>query len=120
MIKRTSLALGAALGASLFCTPCRADDDKPIRALLVGGGCCHDYKKQKELLSKGVSERANVQWAIAYDPDTGTKHKNPVYDNADWSKNFDVIVHDECTSDVRDLADIQNIIKPHKEGLPEE
>ena len=33
-----------------------ADDDaKPIRALLVIGGCCHDYAKQKEILTKGIS-----------------------------------------------------------------
>src|SRR5205809_668421 len=75
-----------------------SQDDKPIRALLVLGGCCHDYEKQKDILSKGISERANVQWAIAYDPDKGTKHKNPVYDNPEWSKGFDVIVHDECES----------------------
>ncbi len=96
----------------------RAEDNKPIRALLVCGGCCHDYKKQKEILTKGISERANVQWVIAYDPDTTTKNLNPVYKNPDWSKDFDVIVHDECTSDVRDLAVIENILKPHKEGLP--
>ena len=48
--------------------------------LLVAGGCCHDYKQQKDILTKGISARANVQWKIAYDPDTGTKHLNPVYE----------------------------------------
>lgn len=96
-----------------------ADDDaKPIRALLVIGGCCHDYAKQKEILTKGISARANVQWAIAYDPDTGTKHLNPVYEKEDWAKDFDVIVHDECCSDVKDLKLIDRILKPHRNGLP--
>jgi type 1 glutamine amidotransferase len=93
-------------------------DDKPIRALLVTGGCCHDYRNQKEILTKGISARANVQWKIAYDPDGSTSHKNPVYDAADWAKNFDVVVHDECSSDVKDLDVIDNILKPHREGLP--
>ena len=91
---------------------------KPIRALLVIGGCCHDYKKQKDILAKGISERANVEWTVSYDPDTGTKHLNPVYAKADWSKDFDIIVHDECTSGVTDLAAINRILDPHREGLP--
>jgi type 1 glutamine amidotransferase len=95
-----------------------ADETKPIRALLVLGGCCHEYGKQKDVLTKGVSERANVQWAIAYDKDTGTKHLNPVYEKPDWAKGFDVIVHDECTSDVKDLDLINRILQPHREGLP--
>lgn len=93
-------------------------DEKPIRALLVIGGCCHDYKKQQELLTKGISARANVQWVIAYDPDTTTKHLNPIYANDDWAKGFDVVVHDECSADVKDTATIERILKPHKAGLP--
>ena len=99
--------------------PGRADDAaKPIRALLVIGGCCHDYAKQKDILTKGISARANVQWTIAYDPDTGTKHLNPVYNSADWAKNFDVIVHDECCSDVKELEIINRVLEPHRQGLP--
>src|SRR5688500_15692913 len=44
----------------------------PIKALLVIGGCCHDYAKQKDILTKGISARANVEWTVAYDPDAGT------------------------------------------------
>jgi type 1 glutamine amidotransferase len=96
----------------------RPADDKPIRALLVIGGCCHDYAKQKDILTRGVSARANVQWAVSYDPDKGTKHLNPVYEKDDWAKGFDVIVHDECTSDVKDLKVIDRVLKPHRDGLP--
>jgi type 1 glutamine amidotransferase len=95
-----------------------ADDGKPIRALLVIGGCCHDYAKQKDLLTKGISARANVEWKIAYDKDTGTKHLNPIYEKPDWSKGFDVVVHDECCSDVKDVAVINRILEPHRQGLP--
>jgi type 1 glutamine amidotransferase len=93
-------------------------DEKPIRALLVIGGCCHDYEKQKDVITKGVSARANVAWKIAYEPDKTTKKLNPVYENPDWAKGFDVVVHDECSSDVKDTAVIEGILKPHKEGLP--
>jgi type 1 glutamine amidotransferase len=94
------------------------DAPRPIRALLVIGGCCHDYAKQKEIITQGVSARANVRWAIAYDPDKGTKHLNPVYETADWAKHFDVVVHDECCSDVKDLDLVNRILEPHRQGLP--
>jgi type 1 glutamine amidotransferase len=91
---------------------------KPIKALLVIGGCCHDYKNQGRILTEGISARANVEWTIAYDPDKGTQHLNPVYENPDWAKGFDVVVHDECSADVRDLQVIERILKPHRDGLP--
>ena len=46
--------------AALCLVPAARADDKPIRALLVAGGCCHDYKHQKEILTEGISARANV------------------------------------------------------------
>jgi type 1 glutamine amidotransferase len=95
-----------------------AEEPPPIRALLVLGGCCHDYKAQQTLLTQGVSARANVQWAISYDPDTGTKHLNPWYEKDGWAKGFDVVVHDECCSDVKDLPTVQKILQPHRDGLP--
>jgi type 1 glutamine amidotransferase len=115
MDRRTLIAALLALACA---APLRAQEEKPIRALLVIGGCCHDYEKQKDVITKGVSARANVQWTISYDPDRGTKHLNPIYEKEDWSKGYDVVVHDECSSDVKDTAIIERILKPHKEGLP--
>jgi type 1 glutamine amidotransferase len=95
-----------------------AEKPKPIKALLVLGGCCHDYARQKDILAKGIAQRANVEVTIAYDPDKTTKHLNPVYANDDWYKGFDVVIHDECTADEKDEAVIEKILKPHKDGLP--
>jgi type 1 glutamine amidotransferase len=92
---------------------------KPIRVLIVLGGCCHEYDKQKDVLAAGLTARANVKVTIAYDPDTGTQHVNPVYENANWAADFDVVIHDECTSDVKDAHVIERILAPHKyAGLP--
>lgn len=114
-----TFALLLALGFGLSSPDVAAEDEpKPIRALLVLGGCCHDYAKQKELITKGISARANVQWKVSYDPDKGTKHLNPVYEKPDWAKGFDVIVHDECCSDVKDADVIARILEPHKQGVP--
>ncbi|HEY7424520.1 MAG TPA: ThuA domain-containing protein, partial [Gemmataceae bacterium] len=98
----------------------RADDTSkpPIRALLVTGGPYHDYAKQKDILTKGISARANVRWTIAYEPEKGKEHVNPVYEKPDWAKNYDVVVHDECCSQVKDEAIIARILEPHRQGLP--
>jgi type 1 glutamine amidotransferase len=111
-------ALSAALVALAAPSPAKPGDDRPVRALLVIGGCCHDYAKQKNILTKGISARANVQWTIAYDPDKTTKHLNPVYEKPDWAKGYDVVVHDECSADVKDPAVVDRILQPHKDGLP--
>ncbi len=37
---------------------------KPIRALLVLAAAVHDYAVQKELLSKGISQRAHVEFQL--------------------------------------------------------
>jgi type 1 glutamine amidotransferase len=91
---------------------------RPIKALIVIGGCCHDYKKQKDILAKGLSARANVDVEISYDPDTGTRHLNPVYEKPDWSKGYDVVIHDECSADVSDKEIVERILQPHRDGLP--
>lgn len=93
-------------------------DSRPIRALLVIGGCCHEYSRQKDLLTKGISARAPVEWVVAYEPSTSTAKLNPIYEKSDWAKGFDVIVHDECSSDVKDLETINRILEPHRQGLP--
>jgi type 1 glutamine amidotransferase len=115
----STAALTLLIATLLSLAPAQAQDKpKPIRALLVIGGCCHDYAKQKDTLTKGISARANVEWVISYDPDKGTKHLNPIYEKPDWAKDFDVVVHDECCADVTDEAVVNRILEPHRNGLP--
>lgn len=105
--------------ASLVASPARgADAVKPLRALLISGGCCHDYPRQDEILPKGISARANVEWTVFRDPSTGTSSKVAVYQKDDWAKDFDIVVHNECFSDEKDAAWLERILKPHREGVP--
>jgi type 1 glutamine amidotransferase len=108
----------AILSSGSQSAPAQETAVKPLKALLVLGGCCHDYKTQQELLSKGLSARARVELTIAYDPDTTNTHLNPVYERSDWATGFDVIIHDECSSQVKDPAIIDRILEPHRRGLP--
>jgi hypothetical protein len=98
--------------------PAAAADVRPIKALLVIGGCCHDYANQKEILKSGLESRAHVTVTISYDPDTTNRHLNPVYEKSNWAEGYDVIIHDECSSNANDPAVIERILLPHKTGLP--
>jgi putative heme-binding domain-containing protein len=115
---RISVSLLAFTCASLACLPAAAQTNKPIEALLVIGGCCHDYEQQQKILTEGISARANVEWTIVHEGDGTTTHRMSVYNDPDWSKGYDVVVHDECSADVKDRDFVENILKPHREGLP--
>ena len=92
--------------------------EKPIRALLITGGCCHDYSRQKLILTKGISARANVIWTVVQQGGTGTNAKIPLYEDPNWADGFDVVVHNECFAAVSDKKWVERILKPHREGLP--
>ena len=97
----------------------RAEDPKPLKALLITGGCCHDYAKQKELLKTGLEARAHVAVDLFHAADTSTKARfSVIYENPNWAKGYDVIIHDECTSDVKDMPYVENILNAHRSGVP--
>lgn len=91
---------------------------KPIKALLVIGGCCHDYARQKVILQKGISARAPVEFTVCHEGDGKQDHRHSVYEKPDWHKGYDVVVHDECTSQVKDVAFVDGILKAHRDGVP--
>jgi hypothetical protein len=51
----------------LFASGVLAEDVKPLKVLMVCGGCCHDYENQKLILSEGISARANVEFTIVHE-----------------------------------------------------
>ena len=115
----TRLFLAAVGLAAISSVPTlRAEDVKPLRVLLVTGGCCHDYEKQHLILGEGLSARANVEVQFAHNPDKTTKATFDLYKNKDWAKPFDVVIHDECSADVTDKDYVGNIINAHKNGTP--
>lgn len=110
----------AMLMAGVTATLCRAEDKpaKQIKALLIAGGCCHDYAKQKDILKKGLEERANITVDIVYSDDKGTAPKLSIYGNPDYAKGYDVVIHDECSAGIKDEAVVRGVIKPHDDGIP--
>jgi type 1 glutamine amidotransferase len=120
MILKTLLRDILALLAAALILPAfaRAEDPKPLRALYVTGGCCHDYTKQKVIIPEGVSARAKVEWTIVHEGGTSQDHRLSVFENPDWAKNFDVVVHNECFSQISDKDFIERVIAPIRNGTP--
>jgi type 1 glutamine amidotransferase len=118
-----ALLLGA-LTLALIGTPPRcasaadegAGSSRTLRALLITGGCCHDYERQKAILSEGISARAKVEWTIVHEGGTTNTHRVSVYEKPDWAKGYDVILHNECFAQVTDPAFIENVLAAHRNG----
>jgi hypothetical protein len=124
-MKRSSI-LAIVIAASLGLPTFAAAAPKPLKVLLIAGGCCHDYKVQKDVLKKGIEERANATVEVLYSEDyelkngkpDATNPKFPIYGNPDYAKGYDVVIHDECASSVNAPATIAGVLKPHLDGVP--
>jgi type 1 glutamine amidotransferase len=101
----------------MFVSLLQAAEPKPLKALLITGGCCHEYGKQRMVLKEGLEARAHVKVEMVHSEDTSTKARFDIYEKEDWAKGYDVVIHDECSSDVKDMPYVANILKAHKEGV---
>jgi hypothetical protein len=120
MKKLTLFSVGtlAAMALTTLPNPAVAQDTKPIKALLIAGGCCHDYKTQKDILKKGLEERANLVVDIIFSEDRSTRPPLAIYGKPDYAAGYDVILHDECAADIADATVIEGVLKPHRDGIP--
>ncbi|HYE33721.1 MAG TPA: PVC-type heme-binding CxxCH protein [Methylomirabilota bacterium] len=110
-VTRRFLQLAAVILPLLSAT---AAEVKPLKALLITGGCCHDYGAQKDILKKGLEERAHIMVEQIHTEDRSTKASFEIYKNPDWAKGYDIVIHDECSADVKDQVYVQNILNAHK------
>jgi hypothetical protein len=105
----------ATVAAFLLTLPGRAQNPvKPLRVLLVAGGCCHDYTGQHKVLSKGISQRANVRVDVWWTDDKSVDPPVTVYGKDDWAKGYDLVIHDECAAGNKDLSVMKRLLEVHK------
>jgi type 1 glutamine amidotransferase len=120
---KSSLTILAAMTGMLFCArPSLAQDSsspsRPLQVLLIAGGCCHDYDIQSKLLKEGIEQRIDASVTIVYNPSKGTDATFEIYNEADWAKGYDVVVHDECSASVTDKPYVNRILDAHRDGVP--
>lgn len=105
----------------LLLSPARttsAAEPKPLRALLITGGCCHNYPFQTRQLTNAVARLAPADWTVVMEGGTGTRAEISLYDKPDWAKGYDVVVHNECFADTTNQIYIRKITEAHKAGVP--
>jgi hypothetical protein len=118
MHNSVSLLAAALLSLTLATRQALAADPAPLHALLLTGGCCHDYGAQKDILKQGLEARANLIVDVIYATNTDTRPALPIYGNADYAKGYDVVIHDECAADINDPEVIKAVLAPHRAGIP--
>lgn len=95
-----------------------AAEPAPVRALLITGGCCHNYPFQTQQFTNAMAKLARAEWTIVMDGGTGTRAEISLYDNPDWAKGYDVVVHNECFADTTNSVYMRKITDAHKAGVP--
>ena len=104
------------MSAAVFCAVSASAAD-PIKALLVTGGCCHDYKGQAEMLTKGIAKYANIEFEVVNEG-KGTDHVHSPFKKENWSKGYDVVIHNQCSAKLGDEWG-DKVAKEHYEsGVP--
>lgn len=89
-----------------------------IKALVVSGGCCHDYPRQAGVLMNAISSTLPIDWMVAVQGGRGTTGHLPVYDSPDWARGYDIVVHNECFANITDEQLIRRIASAHRGGPP--
>lgn len=90
----------------------------PVKALLICGGCCHDYDSQKGLIKKGLEQSGHIEVTVVHQGGNGTSAEIELYKDPNWAEPYDVILHDECFADDKDRAWLARILAPHRAGKP--
>ncbi len=91
---------------------------EPVKALLITGGCCHDYAFQARALQEAPAGKGLISWKVVNEGGTGTRAKIKLYDDPRWAEGFDVVVHNECFADTADADYIRRIVEAHRSGVP--
>lgn len=91
---------------------------KPLKILLINGGCCHDYAAQGTAIKKAIESKINAVVTIEYTPSQKTNARFKLYEKKDWAKGYDLVIHNECTANVKDAAYVKRILDAHRGGVP--
>ena len=88
----------------------------PLKAILVSGGCCHDYKTQNKIVPKGLSERINISCDVIYHMKAPDMKK--ALSAKGWADKYDLVIYNFCHASETDKAFVDSVAKIHAEGKP--
>jgi uncharacterized protein len=111
-----ALGLGVITGSASAET--KEGSAEPLKLLIVTGGCCHDYEFQSAAMVEGIGKHVKAEFTVVNEGGKGTNAQIALYDNPEWAKPFDVVIHNECFADTKDEAYIKRITDGHRAGTP--
>ena len=110
-----------AIAYSFTCAQVTADDSQEstaLRILLITSGCCHDYDFQAKAMQLALKERGvSAKWDVVDEGGKGTSAQIDLYNNSDWAKGYDLVIHNECFANTTDSDYIRRITDAHREGV---
>ncbi|MEY3394575.1 MAG: hypothetical protein RL346_811 [Verrucomicrobiota bacterium] len=116
---KTNIKLAVlAFAGMAFIPSLSAEEVKPLKALLLTGGCCHDYKAQKDILKKGIEARGNIIVDQIHTDNSTVKPDLPIYGMPEYANGYDIVIHDECAANISDDKIVKGVLAPHDKGLP--
>lgn len=114
---RVACFVAAAVLAAVTLSAQAPQQPPRVRALVISSGAFHDYLHQSRVFVEAVGAAVPVDWTIALQGSPrGTTTRYPIYDNPDWARGFDIVVHNECSADIDDPAFIRRITDAHRAG----
>ncbi len=114
-MRKPTIILTLILAFAAFTIRCDASD--PIKVMLITGGCCHEYDYQTKQLKAAFEENdVEVEWKVVQEGGTSKDYQSKLYDNPDWAKGFDVVIHNECFAKTVDTEYIRKITSAHHAG----
>jgi type 1 glutamine amidotransferase len=101
-----------ALAAGLALTTI-AHAEKPLKVIIVSGGCCHDYANQKNILAETLTAKINAEITqIGEDPDA----VKAALSKEGWAGDADAVVYNFCDAKQTDYDYIKSVANVHTEG----
>ena len=95
-----------------------AEEEKPLKVLIITGGCCHDYKFQSAAMVGGIGQLTKAEFTVVNEGGKRTMGKIALYDDPEWAKPYDCVIHNECFASTTDADYIRKITSAHKGGAP--
>ncbi len=89
---------------------------KALKGLIVTGGCCHDYKNQKNIVGDGLKEKLNFTYDVLFEM-KADKMKEAL-SKPDWHKGYDLIIYNFCHAHEKDKELVESVAKVHSDGKP--
>jgi hypothetical protein len=72
----------------------------PVNAMIVTGGCCHEYTTQTKMLMDTINAVMPVHWTVVQGMNALPDGRLPLFDNPDWARGQDIVIHNECWANV--------------------